>query len=112
MPRSSTCLLALLSLFAASVLFQSSDAFAVQIINKSDMKIGAAILHVQDDRKTPLFIKILQPGAMLDFTPEVAEPYLVSVKVFDTDQEVRMKNVKATDVIQFKKGKLKRISKK
>lgn len=112
MLRSSVRLTALLSLLSAGILFQSGNAFAVQIINKSELKIGAAILHVEGEKKTPLFIKILQPGASLDFTPEMAAPYLVSVKVFDTDQTVRMENVKASDVIQFKKGKLKRLRKK
>ena len=112
MPSSSIRRLALLSFLAAGVLFQNRDALAVQVINKSDLKIGVAILRVQGDHKTPLFIKILQPGASVDSTPEEAGPFLLSVKVFDTDQTVRMENVKPTDIIQFKKGKLKRIRKK
>jgi hypothetical protein len=112
MPRSFIRQLALPGLLAAVCLFQSTDALAVEIINKSDLRIGVAILRVQGELKTPLFIKILQPGASVESTPEEAGPFLLSVKVFDTDQTVRMKNVKATDVVQFKNGKLKRIRKK
>ena len=112
MPSSSIRRLALLSFLTAGVLFQNRDALAVQVINKSDLKIGVAILRVQGDHKTPLFIKILQPGASVDSTPEEDGPFLLSVKVFDTDQTVRMENVQPTDIIQFKKGKLKRIRKK
>jgi len=112
MSRASIRRLTLLSLLAAGILFQNADALAVEIINKSDLKIGVAILRVQGEHKTPLFIKILEPGASVESTPQEAGPFLVSVKVFDTEQEVRMKNVKPTDVVQFKKGKLKRIRKK
>ena len=112
MPSAALRRLALLSFLAAGILFQNGDAFAVQIINKSELKIGVAILRVRDDHKTPLFIKILQPGTSVDSTPEEPGPFLLSVKVFDTDQTVRMENVKVTDIIQFKKGKLKRIRKK
>lgn len=112
MPSSAIRRLALLSFLIAGVLFQNRGAFAVQVINKSDLKIGVAILRVQGDHKTPLFIKILQPGTDVESTPAEAGPFLLSVKVFDTDQTVRMKNVMPTDIIQFKKGKLKRIHKK
>jgi len=112
MPCFSVRRLALLAFLASGILFQSHEAGAVEIINKSDLKIGVAILRVQGEHKTPLFIKILQPGASVNSIPEEAGPFLVSVKVFDTDQTLRIKNVKPSDVIQFKKGKLKRIRKK
>jgi hypothetical protein len=103
---------ALLSLLFAGILLYGHDAMAVEIINKGDLKIGVAILRDQGEHKTPLFIKILEPGASVESTPQEKGPFLVSVKVFDTDQEVRMKNVKPSDVVQFKNGKLKRIRKK
>lgn len=112
MPKVSFRLMILLSFFVMGILFHSSGALAVEIKNKSDLQIGVAILRVKGEHKTPLFIKILQPGAAVDSTPEEPGPFLISVKVFDTDETLRMENVKADAVIQYKKGKLKRIRKK
>jgi len=110
MKRSMSGWLSVLCFFGLIAVCHSTSGLAVEIINKSDLQIATAILHVEGERKAPLYIKILQPKAEIDFTPEQAGPYLVSVKVFDTDQELRIEDVMETDRIEFENGKLTRIS--
>ncbi len=98
-------------LLCAGILSEAGSAWAIQVANKSELKIAAAILRVQGEQKNLLFVKILQPGATLDFTPEQSGPYLVSVKIFDTDETLRMKKVAADAVIHYENGKLKRLKK-
>lgn len=89
----------------SSVCF-SMQADAVEITNKSDSQIGAAILREDGEQKNLLFVKILQPGTSLDVTPDQQGPYLISVKVFDTDETLRLRDVAASAVIDYENGTL------
>ena len=83
------------------------EALAVHITNQSDKKIGAALIRVQGDHKTTLFVKIVQPKGVFDFIPPAGEgSLLVSVKVFDTDQTLRIQDASPDARIRFENGQL------
>ena len=90
--------------FSASllaVLFLTPDARAIQVKNESQLKIAVAVLKVEQSRKMPLFVKILEKGQTVEFMPPISGKLLASIKVFDTDQTFRDENVEKTDVLRF-----------
>jgi len=87
--------------FLMTVFFAAPSAHAIEIKNESQLKIAAAILKVDQTRKTPLFVKILEKGQTINFTPPVDGALLASIKVFDTDETFRDENVQKTDVLRF-----------
>ena len=95
------------AVFFLGVFAVSRDALAVQLTNKSEQKIAAAVLRVKGERKTTLFVKILQPGAVLNFAPLAGDgSLLVSVKVFDTKETLRAPDIAADARLRFENGKL------
>ena len=95
------------AVFFLCVFAVSRDALAVQLTNKSGQKIAGAVLRVKGERKTTLFVKILQPGAVLDFTPPAGDgSLLLSVKVFDTKETLRVPNIAPEARLRFQNGKL------
>ena len=106
--RRSLCLLMTFTVFFVFTFFLGlRDAAAVRITNKSEKKIGAALLRVKDGRKSTLFVKILQPKGVFDFAPSEGEgSLLVSVKVFDTNETLRVQDAAPDARLSFENGRL------
>ncbi len=90
-----------LSAFLMITFFAAPQAHAIEIKNESQLKIAAAILKVDQNRKTPLYVKILEKGQTVNFVPPIDGTLLASIKVFDTDETFRDERVQKTDVLRF-----------